>query len=198
MTEVAFAETSEGTYLRPMELGAARLSTALEACIARFRGLVRTIGRQRGLAEADLDEVLQEVRIRLWRAGQAGKELDELGSSYVYRVAMTAAIDVIRRRRARSFESADVTEPVEVAARAPGPLAEVEASELAQRVDAAIELLPLARRTPVRMYLTGYEREEIAHFLGWTEGKTRNLLYRGLDDLRRHLTAQGITGGGTR
>ena len=152
MTEVAFAEISEGTYLRPMELGAARLSTALEACIARFRGLVRTIGRQRGLADADIDEVLQEVRIRLWRAGQAGKELDELGSSYVYRVAMTAAI----------------------------------------------ELLPLARRTPVRMYLTGYEREEIAHFLGWTEGKTRNLLYRGLDDLRRHLTAQGITGGGTR
>jgi Fe2+ transport system protein FeoA len=28
--------------------------------------------------------------------------------------------------------------------------------------------------------------------MGWTEAKTRNLLYRGLDDLRRRLTAMGI------
>ena len=44
----------------------------------------------------------------------------------------------------------------------------------------------------VRMHLAGYPREEIATSLGWTEAKTRNLLYRGLDDLREALRARGI------
>jgi hypothetical protein len=34
------------------------------------------------------------------------------------------------------------------------------------------------------MYLSGYDREEIADLLGWPEAKTSNLLYRGLADLR--------------
>jgi RNA polymerase sigma-70 factor (ECF subfamily) len=42
------------------------------------------------------------------------------------------------------------------------------------------------------MYLAGYSREEIADFLGWSEAKTRNLLYRGLADLRNRLTEWGI------
>ena len=32
-------------------------------------------------------------------------------------------------------------------------------------------------------------REDIAELMGWSEAKTRNLVYRGLDDLRRELTA---------
>jgi RNA polymerase sigma-70 factor (ECF subfamily) len=42
------------------------------------------------------------------------------------------------------------------------------------------------------MHLAGYPREEIARLMGWTEAKTRNLLYRGLADLRERLTAEGI------
>jgi RNA polymerase sigma-70 factor (ECF subfamily) len=33
----------------------------------------------------------------------------------------------------------------------------------------------------------GYERDEIAKLLGWTDGRIRNLLYRGLADLRALL-----------
>ena len=43
------------------------------------------------------------------------------------------------------------------------------------------------------MYLAGYDREEIAELFGWTEAKTRNLLYRGLADLRARLADAGLT-----
>jgi RNA polymerase sigma-70 factor (ECF subfamily) len=43
------------------------------------------------------------------------------------------------------------------------------------------------------MHLSGYDRDDIARALGWSEGKTRNLLYRGLDDVRRRLAAMGIS-----
>jgi DNA-directed RNA polymerase specialized sigma24 family protein len=38
----------------------------------------------------------------------------------------------------------------------------------------------------------GHSREEIADLLGWTEAKTRNLLYRGLADVRARLLAEGV------
>jgi len=38
----------------------------------------------------------------------------------------------------------------------------------------------------------GYRREEIAELLRWSDARTRNLLYRGLADLRAVLIAQGI------
>ena len=43
-------------------------SLALEAVISRFGSMVRSVGHQHRLSESDLDEVMQEVRIRLWRA----------------------------------------------------------------------------------------------------------------------------------
>jgi DNA-directed RNA polymerase specialized sigma24 family protein len=44
----------------------------------------------------------------------------------------------------------------------------------------------------VRMHLMGHSREEIARVLGWSEAKTRNLLYRGLADVRERLLAEGV------
>ena len=49
-----------------------------------------------------------------------------------------------------------------------------------------------SRSPAVRMHLAGYPREEIASLMGWTEAKTRNLLYRGLADLRERLAQEGI------
>ena len=69
----------------------------------------------------------------------------------------------------------------------------LEGSELASRIDAALETLSIDRRVAVRFHLAGYDREDIARMLGWTEARTRNLLYRGLDDLRRRLTDMGIS-----
>jgi DNA-directed RNA polymerase specialized sigma24 family protein len=43
------------------------LSFALEAAVTRFGTMVRRVGRRYRLDESGLDEVMQEVRIRLWR-----------------------------------------------------------------------------------------------------------------------------------
>ena len=46
-----------------------------------------------------------------------------------------------------------------------------------------------------KLHLEGYRRDEIEALLGWSEAKTRNLLYRGLSDLREFLVARGIEWG---
>lgn len=52
-------------YVREMGSGADRVSSTIEALVSRFRTMVRSVGARRGLLDADLDEVMQDVRIRL-------------------------------------------------------------------------------------------------------------------------------------
>jgi len=172
-----------------------RLSPALERLLLRFGEMVRRVGRRHRLAEADVDEVLQEVRVRLWRALGSGEKIAAAPASYVYRTAVSAALDLIRRRRARREEAIDVSRTSGEAILGEvreGPDGVVEGAELARQVATAVDELAESRRPVVRMYLAGYRLAEIADLLGWTEGKTRNLLYRGLADLRERLTAMGI------
>ena len=182
-----------------MHPGEDDVSAALEGALTSFGTMVRRVGWRHRLSDADVDELVQDVRIRLWRArgGGAGgsEQIRDVTSSYVYRTAVSAALDLLRRRRAHHAEPLEpddepgeatrVSEPV-------GPAEELAQSELAEEIARAVETIAPARRPVVRMHLAGYPREEIAAMLGWTEAKTRNLLYRGLADLRERLTARGI------
>jgi len=173
------------------------ISPALEGLLARFGETVRRVAQRHGLA-GEVDDVLQEVRIRLWRARASGERIESANASYVYRTAVTAALDLIRRRRARKEDPMDPTTfAAQTTATAdPTPAQAVESSETMRQVEEAVEGLSPTRRPVVRMYLAGYRQEEIAGLLGWSEPKTRNLLYRGLADLRGRLGALGIGPGG--
>ncbi len=173
-------------------------SSALDAALTGFTEMIRRVAWRHRLSDADVDEVLQEVRIRIWKAsGKAdgsSEQLVQSPTSYVYRTAVSAAIDLIRKQRTereRSTVSLD-GEDAPVVHAAPTAPAALEGSELAAQVARAIDQIPESRRPAVRMYLAGYSRDDIADLMGWTEAKTRNLLYRGLDDLRGRLAEMGI------
>jgi RNA polymerase sigma-70 factor (ECF subfamily) len=169
------------------------VSLLLEAQVRRFAGLLRHARRRYGLHSGDLDELVQEVRLRLWRAQRTPASISAVSPSYMYRVAMSAAVDLIRRRRheARGPSVSDRTgRPTEEAA--PPTWDPAEASELSRRLERAIGALSPAREVAVRLHLAGYPREEIAMLMGWTEPKTRNLIYRGLSELRDRLAELGV------
>ena len=168
-------------------------SMVLESTLARFHTAVMRAGQARGLRGDDLDEVLQDVRIRLWRASATVAKVETLTVSYVYRTASSAALDVLRRQRARREQSLSATESGGVP-QAPAPNADraLISGEVVAAIAATVGELAPNRRAVVRMYLAGYDRDEISVLLSWSEAKTRNLLYRGLDDLRALLTARGI------
>ncbi len=176
-----------------------RFSSELEATVGRFAALVRRVGLKHRLSEADLEDVLQDVRIRLWRARSRpqSERTEGVSASYVYRVAVSAAVDLLRRRRARGAEQTvalDETEELVADHSDSDPARSVEESELSAQLARAIEAITPSRRPVVRMYLAGYSGEEVGKVMGWSEAKTRNLLYRGLADLRERLTGMGITG----
>ncbi|MBK6422964.1 MAG: sigma-70 family RNA polymerase sigma factor [Gemmatimonadetes bacterium] len=171
-----------------------QVSGALDRVLGRFAERVRYIGIRHGLTGSDVEDLLQEVRLRLWKALESDEKILAAPASYVHRTAVSAALDVLRRRRARRETPARLSRPSGIAMLGESPAADrlMEEIELQEQVGRAVEQLIPARRSVVKMYLSGYGREEIADLLGWTEPKTRNLLYRGLADLREILTGMGI------
>ena len=178
----------------PSDAALAPLTSALERTLLRFGAAVRRVTRLRGLSDSDVDEVLQDVRVRLWKSKASDEKLDGLGASYIQRVAMSAAIDMLRRRRARREE------PLHEVVGAPSLPAILlvaspdrsEEDELAYRLEHALAQLPQNRQVVVQLHLEGYTRDDMARLTGWSEAKVRNLLYRGLDDLRAQLRASMV------
>jgi RNA polymerase sigma-70 factor (ECF subfamily) len=168
-------------------------SSALDTVVTRFARLVRSVAVAHGLFETDLDEVVQDVRIRLWRARDA-ERISDTSSSYVYHTARSAALDLVRRRRiSRAVPvGVDGSALERVAEPTARPDRAAEEAELAEVVFQEVGALIDSRRVPVRMHLLGYEAHEIAVRLGWSGAKTRNLLSRGMADLRARLDARGI------
>ncbi|HUL69690.1 MAG TPA: sigma-70 family RNA polymerase sigma factor [Gemmatimonadales bacterium] len=174
-------------------------SIALDALIARCADKVRLVSQTHRLDPADVDEVFQEVRIRVWKAIGESERIAGLPASYVYRTAESVALDFLRRRRARRDRS---TDPIDTIAGlesqdTPGP-DRLAARELGDLIEQSLGELAEGRRGVVRMYLAGYGTEEIGATLGWTEAKARNLVYRGLADLRAALGRHGVGSEGIR
>jgi RNA polymerase sigma-70 factor (ECF subfamily) len=151
----------------------------------------------------EYSDVEQDARIRLWRAIESGKEIKDL-ASYIYRIAATTTIDAIRRVKARREQQLGVAEEQagdEVTMTLPAPPEcspenITERRQLSAAIRRAVDRLNENRRKVVLMHVEGFSLDEIAGLTGWTLPKTRHLVYRGLADLRRELSGEGIDGEG--
>src|SRR5256885_37454 len=107
-----------------------------------------------------VDEIEQDARIRLWHALQRERDIKD-PASYLYSIAATAAIDAMRRVRARRESPlvAAVAPPGEPEADAgpPSPARSPEQlaadGETAARIQAVLARLPTNRRRAVGLHL---------------------------------------------
>jgi len=155
--------------------------------------MIRSVALDRGLRGADIDEVIQDVRVRLWQAHRTRPEA-EFTTSYIYRTAMSASLDFIRRQRrdrTTSLEAEDLG--AALPDRSAGPEGDVLHGELTEALGDALDRLAPDVRVAVRMYLVGYPRRDIARILGWSDGRTRNALHRALTRVRTFVTERGLT-----
>jgi len=161
------------------------------------RAIVRFCPRDKGL---QFDDIEQEARLRLWRALQDEREVTNY-ASYLYRIAATATIDALRRVQARHEEQLEIlidqrTDDGDIML-APAPVRDsperlAESREAVDKVMSAVAKLPDAQRRAVGMYLQGMTSQDVADLMRWSEPKSRNLIYRGLKELRKSLREEGI------
>jgi len=162
-------------------------STILRAHIAQH------CPRRLGIQVSDIE---QEALVRLWRVVRAEKNVID-AASYIYRIAVTTTIDAVRRVIARREEQLgdevdDEPSLPPFANSNQSPEAIAEQRETMKVVMSALAELPDNRRRCVELYLQGFNTNDIAALLGWSEAKARNLVYRGMDTLRDILKRKGI------
>ena len=165
----------------------------LQDILDRFSGLIRIhiirFNPQRfGL---DPDDISQEIRIRIWRLIQHEKNIKNY-PSYIKKIVNSAVIDLLRKqKRDEGILAKEKQMRVsETKKNYPAALSPEEAfrDTVAQAVESLIE----SRRKVVRLHLLDMTIEEISTFYNWSSNKTRNLLYRGLSDLKKILKVKGI------
>lgn len=160
-----------------------------------------------GLDEGEIPLVEQDLRIRLWRAMErraitgdpaVGAHTPPLPWSYLERTVLSAVRDARRRacahhgtlnRGALLLDAVPLPDPDDVEGR-------LHYRELCRVVMTCLLELSPARRAVVRRHLDGTDRRTIARELGWTEGRVRNLLSRGLADLRVQLALRSVNASG--
>lgn len=180
--------------------GAVEEASGFDALVRQYgvllrRAIHRFCPPHLGLHIADIE---QEATIKLWRLLRGEKEIDN-PASYFYRVAATTTIDAVRRVKRRREDQLRVEGDGDDATPThlkpdfeSSPEAIFRRREIAEKVRTALGKLLENRRRAVGLHLQGMTTEEIGRLCNWTEAKARNLVYRGLADLRQELKRVGI------
>ena len=172
----------------------------IESTIEEFSRLIRTVIRKTSptIDQFDMNDIEQEIKIKLWKAlTKSERKIHNLGS-YIWRISYTTTSRIMKRlsRQRKLFtsqgeEDYGILESCENAG-TNTPNGEYVKEETMNIIGESVNSLIETRRQVVKLYLSGMHLNEISELLDWSSGKTRNLLYRGLDDLRKKLQERGI------
>lgn len=138
----------------------------------------------------DAADIEQQVHVALWQQLRREQAI-EYPASYVYKAAVREAVRAVRRCRARAEEPLE-SAPLQIA----GPESRADRLTDARRVQDALaeafEAMAPDRVRAVRGHLAGFNVEELMKLYGWTYQRARNLIARGMADLRTELRKRGL------
>jgi RNA polymerase sigma-70 factor (ECF subfamily) len=139
----------------------------------------------------DPDDILQEVKIKIWNILSNEKKIDNY-ASYIKKIVNSSVIDHLRRiRREERVLFSEMQRKI-AERRSTYNKEKIDDEECKNILRQSVDSLLDSRRKVVKLYLLNMTLEEIAEFFNWSPNKTRNLLYRGLNDLKKILQEKGI------
>jgi len=165
-----------------------------EALVSGYGRLVAHAVRRVARADAanDLADIQQEVMLALWKRLGAEQTVDH-PASYVYRAAVREAVRAVTRVRRRAEEPLpEADSPALRLVEAEGERA-VADRERREALRASLAALLPDRARAVRAHLGGLSVDEVMRLTGWDYQRARNLIARGMADLRRELRSRGVS-----
>lgn len=164
-----------------------------QTIVDNFSQFIRVLVRQYQLYKYGLDpeDIAQEVNLRIWKLVRSEKKISNY-SSYIKKIVISSVIDHLRKLR-REEGLYNHEKQIRIAELELSYNKElVRYKNLEESIGRAVELLIDSRRQVVKLYLLNLNIREIAGYLNWSQDKTRNLLYRGLNDLKKILRDMDI------
>ena len=139
------------------------------------------------------EDFVQIGLLRVMELRRRHRQRRVLSKSYLWMVAHSAVIDEIRRLRRRQEVALDEQPSNDsLAAAGPGPEQRLAGREVDEAIRQCLSGLLEARRAAVLLHIHGHSVSEIAERMGWNLKRAKNLVYRGLSDLRLCLAEKGF------
>jgi RNA polymerase sigma-70 factor (ECF subfamily) len=134
----------------------------------------------------DPEDIMQDVRIKIWKLVQDERVIFS-HASYLKKIISTSVVDQLRkcRRQDSLFRHERQRHIAELRHSYSQNAAATAIFE--NTLGKAVERLIDSRRQVVKLYLLSFNIQEISSYFNWSVDRTRNLLYRGLADLRNAL-----------
>ena len=151
------------------------------------KGMFRVAYRITGSAD-DAEDVLQTIFMRL-TPGWDGRDLAPNPRAFLYRAAINASLDVMRRRKRANAVSLDVIDPEHTARLStPSPADNFADTELRDLLRQAVTKLEGRAATAfVLRYFEGYDNARIAELLGTSSMVVAVTLHRARTRLRKEI-----------
>lgn len=132
----------------------------------------------------DPEDIIQDIKIRIWNLICKEKVIKN-HRPYIRKIIYSSIIDQFRKhRREEDFYRLEAHRHVSEL-ESPYNKESLRKTALAENVGKAVDRLIETRRQVVKLYLLNLNIREIADYLGMSQDRIRNLLYRGLADLRK-------------
>ena len=150
------------------------------------------------------DDLVQTALLRVMEIERRSEEAREFAPAYLGRTAYCALIDEIRKLRRRREVPLDPGDrdggdaghrgdrSWDLAAPHPGPQQVSQANEIGRGIRDCLGRMVRPRQMAVTLHMLGHGVPEVARLLRWSAKRAENLVYRGLDDLRRCLREKGL------
>lgn len=163
---------------------------AFRVLVERYQDLAYTLALRLVKRPEDAQDVAQEAFLSAWKALPKFR-MDAKFSTWLYRLTVNAATDLLRKRREeQSLE--DEAHPVVLADPAPGPQEQAEQGERRAILRRCIgELSENHRRILVLRELNGLDYQEIGQVLELSPGTVKSRLARARRELREKLLESG-------
>lgn len=164
-----------------------------KALLNRFAVLIKVQISKFNLQKFGLDpeDISQEIKIKIWKILHSEKEIKNY-PSYIRKIINSSVIDLLRKWK-REENIFIYERQRKVSESKKDYLADLLSEDcLRETIGEAVNSLIESRRKVVKLFLLSMTIEEISAYFNWSKDKTRNLLYRGLSDLKKILKKKDI------
>jgi RNA polymerase sigma-70 factor, ECF subfamily len=172
-------DASDETLARRAASGDTR---AFEEIVLRHQDRLYTLALRVTLSEADARDCVQEALVSAWRSIGRFRG-DSLLSTWLYRIVMRKAYDVVERRRRTALPDADP----------PAAAVETRTDERIDILAALATLEPDFRAAAVACDILGLSMEEAGEVLGVPAGTVKSRLSRARSRLAAQLLPEAHT-----
>ncbi len=140
----------------------------------------------------DVDDVVQESYLRIWKARAAHPILS--AKSFLFTIGRNLALDALRKKRASPIEAVGDLAALPVMEDGPSVVESVSVHEKADMViEALVDLPPRCRKVVMLRKLKGLSQKETARRLGISEKTVEEQFTRGMKKLEQSLRRRGVS-----